>query len=285
MSELSRRVLVAVIAVPVVIGAIWGGGWWLVALLSLVGGVGAWELFRIAAAGGVRPLTAAGVLTAAAIPVYVRLVHDSLLREPGTIAAVALLALLGGTLWTHGVAGRPLLAMSVTLFGVVYAGGLLSFGYLLRHHRFAVDAAAGTALLLYPVIVTWASDTAAYFVGRRFGRSRLMPSVSPGKTVAGAVGAMVGAAAVSILWNNSVLPGQAQLAMNIWSAAAFGVVISGAAQIGDLVESMFKREAGVKDSSNVLPGHGGILDRLDALYFTIPVAYLLLGSLLRPASP
>jgi phosphatidate cytidylyltransferase len=206
--------------------------------------------------------------------------HLEVIRSPATLAAVVFLALAGAALWARGVAGRPLEAVAVTAFGAVYAGGMLTFAWLLRHHRFVVTSQAGTVLVLYPVLLTWASDTGAYFAGRAFGRAKLMPSISPGKTRAGAVGALLVTMVVSLVYNAVVLRPAAQLALTIWTAAVFGLVISAAGQVGDLFESMLKRQAGVKDSSTLLPGHGGILDRLDSLYFVLPVAYLILTRLL-----
>ena len=130
------------------------------------------------------------------------------------------------------------------------------------------------ALVLYPLILTWTSDTAAYFVGRALGKRKLIPSVSPGKTVAGAVGALIASIVVSWLYARFVLPHFARLSMLHWQAIWFGAVMSVAVQIGDLAESLIKRDARVKDSSHLIPGHGGVLDRIDSLLFAIPVAYL-----------
>ncbi len=160
---------------------------------------------------------------------------------------------------------------------------MLAFGYALRHHRFVIEPAAGTALVLFPVILTWASDIGAYFVGRALGKAKLIPSVSPGKTRAGAIGALVITMLAAYAYNLHVLRPNSQLALAPWTALIFGAVTSVAAQVGDLAESLLKREAGVKDSSQLLPGHGGILDRLDSLYFVLPVAYLILGRLLIAA--
>jgi phosphatidate cytidylyltransferase len=133
------------------------------------------------------------------------------------------------------------------------------------------------------VILTWASDIGAYFVGRAFGRAKLMPSVSPGKTRAGAIGALAITMGAAIVYNSQVLRPWSQLALAPWTALVFGAIVSAAAQVGDLAESLLKREAGVKDSSHLLPGHGGILDRLDSLYFVLPLAHLVLGRLLLAA--
>jgi phosphatidate cytidylyltransferase len=127
------------------------------------------------------------------------------------------------------------------------------------------------------------SDSGAYFAGRAFGKRKLMPTVSPGKTVAGAVGAVVVSMFGAWVYNQFVLLPVAQLALAPWTALVFGAVISVVGQVGDLVESLFKREAGVKDSSSFFSAHGGVLDRLDSLYFALPVAYLILSRLLLAA--
>jgi phosphatidate cytidylyltransferase len=135
---------------------------------------------------------------------------------------------------------------------------------------------------MFPVVLTWTSDIGAYVVGRSLGSTKLMPAVSPGKTRAGAWGALVATVGASLAYAQWVLPANAQLTLSPGLAALFGLLVSAAAQVGDLAESMLKREAGVKDSSSLLPGHGGILDRLDSLYFVLPLAYLFLTRLLSP---
>lgn len=232
---------------------------------------------------GIEALDVPGIAVAAAVPLYAALDRLSLLQSPAAIAAVVLVALLGVTLGARGVEGRPLETVAVTAFGAVYAGGLLTFAYLLRHHRFVTTPSAGMALVLFPVVLTWASDIGAYFVGRALGRAKLMPSISPGKTRAGAVGALAVTMAAAVAYNTLVLRPVAQLALTPAMVVIFGGVVSVVAQVGDLFESMLKRQAGVKDSSHLLPGHGGILDRLDSLYFVLPIAYLVLNRLLVAA--
>ena len=285
MSELARRVAFAVVAVPVALAVLWFGGLPLALLLGLISGLGAWELYRMARAGGGTPFVAAGVIAAAAIPMLVHAEHVQWLRVPVSAATLAVLALLGASVWLRGVDGKPLSAVAVTLFGVVYTGVMLSFGYALRYYPYAIGDAAGAAVVLLPLLLTWASDTGAYFVGRAFGKRKLIPSVSPGKTVAGAVGAVVVTVLVCLAYSRFLLRPAAQLAFSPLGALAFGLGVSVVAQLGDLVESLLKREAGVKDSSRILPGHGGILDRFDSLFFVLPVAYPLLLWLLVPAPP
>jgi phosphatidate cytidylyltransferase len=125
--------------------------------------------------------------------------------------------------------------------------------------------------LTLPILLTWINDTAAYAVGRRWGNRRLMPSVSPGKSVEGAIGALVVtvAAAVPLVW----LLDRWVPFFEGYDGVVIGIVVGLVAPCGDLVESMFKRDAGVKDVSRLIPGHGGILDRFDSLLLTVPAFY------------
>ena len=126
------------------------------------------------------------------------------------------------------------------------------------------------------MVLTWASDIGAYFVGRAVGRRKLIPAVSPGKTVEGALGGVLFTVLVAWAYVALVLTPVAHLDVRPMGLVLFGVAVSVAAQLGDLAESLLKREAGVKDSSHLIPGHGGVLDRMDSIFFVLPVAYLLL---------
>ena len=282
-SALGRRVLVAAIGIPIALAAGYVGDVVLAALLALLAGVGAWELFRLGTGTGTRALEAIGIPLAALMPLGTHAVRIGWLDAPLAAGGAVFVALMGLVLWSRSRTEKPLGAIAVTAFGVLYTGATLAYAYALRHHRFVVEPAAGAVLLFFPIILTWVSDTAAYFAGRAFGKRKLMPAVSPGKTVAGAVGAVAGSMAGAWLYNDLVLQPFAQLALAPWTALVFGAVVSGAGQVGDLVESLFKREAGVKDSSSFFGAHGGVLDRLDSLYFVLPVAYLILSRLLLAA--
>lgn len=282
MSELTLRVLFAVVAAPLVIFAIYVGDAALAALLGIASALGAWELYRMSAHGGVRPLAAIGIPLSAAVPLLVHAYYLRLFALPLSALALLLLVVPAIAIWTRGVEGRPLAASAVTIFGVLYVGGMLSFAYGLRYHRFTITAMAGTALVLLPLLLTWASDVGAYFVGRGVGRRKLIPSVSPAKTVEGAIGGLVVTMVVSWLLGRVLLPQVAQLGMTTWGALLFGAAVSVGAQVGDLVESLFKRDAGVKDSSRIIPGHGGVLDRVDSLLVTLPLGYFLVELLLVP---
>ncbi len=280
MSELTKRVLFAVVAIPIALALIWLGRLPLALLLGVAAGLGAWEFNRLSTASGAPTLGGWTIGLAAALPLVVHLTATRAIAPSLWMVALLVPLLLTHALVRFGAVGSPVRSVGATLFGAWYTGGLLSFAYVLRHSRFTITDLAGTLLVALPLILTWMSDIGAYFIGRSLGRRKLMPSVSPGKTVAGAVGGLVTTVAVAALYVNFVLRPYASLGMTLGSTILFGAAMSVAAQVGDLAESMLKRQAGVKDSSALIPGHGGVLDRLDALLFTLPLAFALLESLL-----
>lgn len=283
MSEFLKRTLFTVVAVPFAIACIWYGDWALAALLAILSAVGAWEFFRIARTAGADPLDVIGVPAAGIMPLLAHAHQRNVFTTPPAALAVLLLGIFAAAIWMRGLARKPIASVATTVFGVAYTGGMLSFAYLLRYHDYAVGNRAGAALLLLPFVLTWTSDIGGYLVGRAIGRHKLIPSISPGKTIEGAMGALALSVVASWLYVSQVLRPQAQLTLAPVAVIAFGALISAAVQTGDLAESMIKREAGVKDSARILPGHGGILDRFDGLIFALPVAYLLLDLWLLPA--
>jgi len=280
-SELTRRVLFAVIAAPASIAIIYFGDWALAIVLAVLAALAAWELFRMARETGALPLEPAGIGLAALLPIAVHAQRLGIYTLSNTAIVTMVLLLFASTIWLRGPTGKPLSSVAITALGVLYAG-LFSYIYALRYHDYAVGAAAGTALVFLPVLLTWTTDVGAYAFGRTFGKKKLIPSISPGKTVEGAVGGLGLAIVICLLYVRFILMPYAQLGLTIQGAVLFAIVISVAAQTGDLAESLLKREAGVKDSSSIIPGHGGILDRFDSLLFVMPVAFLLLGRLLLP---
>jgi phosphatidate cytidylyltransferase len=280
-SELTRRIIFAVIAAPIAIAIVYFGDWALAILLSVLAALAAWELFRIARESGALPIEPAGIALAALLPIAVHAQRLGLYTLSLTTLIALALLLFAATIWLRGPTGKPLASVAITTFGVMYAG-LFSYIYALRYHDYAVGAAAGTALVLLPVLLTWSTDIGAYVFGRTFGRKKLIPSISPGKTVEGAVGGLGVAIVICLLYVRFILMRYAQLGLTIQGAVLFAIVVSVAAQTGDLAESLLKREAGVKDSSRIIPGHGGILDRFDSLLFVMPIAFLMLGRLLLP---
>jgi phosphatidate cytidylyltransferase len=130
----------------------------------------------------------------------------------------------------------------------------------------------GRAWVFYALFCTFGSDTAAFFVGRAIGKHKLAPAISPGKTWEGTIGGLIGAAGISLFF---LLPTPVTLSssLNWWQAIILGLLVSIFGQVGDLVESLFKRNAGAKDSGNLLAGHGGVLDRTDSIIFAVVIVY------------
>ncbi len=279
MSELTRRIIFAVIAAPASVGAVYFGDWALAIVLSVLAAFGAWELMRMARLTGVAPFDGAAIAIAALIPIALHAQRLGVYTLTLTAVVAMCLVLLASSIWLRGPTGKPLSAVAITAFCILYAS-LIAYVYPLRYHPYAIGAGAGTALVFLPILLTWATDVGAYIIGRAIGKTKLMPAVSPGKTVAGAVGGLGLAVVMCLLYVRFILMPYAQLGLTIQGAVLFAIVISVAAQTGDLAESLLKREAGVKDSSRIIPGHGGILDRFDSLLFVLPVAYLMLGRLL-----
>jgi phosphatidate cytidylyltransferase len=276
-ANLLRRVGFAVIAIPLALLLIWYGGLPLALLLGVASALGARELFDLAARVNVRPIRSLGLVSAAALPlvVYAALVEPNartwLTAWWTYLAALWLMVLLGWVLAVRSPADRPIAAASVTLLTVAYTGGLPAFLLAIRHTHHALQSWPGAWLVFFPLVVTWVCDTAAMFGGRALGGPKLAPAVSPGKTRSGSTAGVVGGLLVAPIFA-AVVFSRAGLEIPLWQLLIIAGVLSVVGQVGDLAESLFKREAGVKDSSHLIPGHGGVLDRLDSLYFVIPTA-------------
>jgi phosphatidate cytidylyltransferase len=306
-SELTKRVAVAAVGIPLAVVVIYVGGLLLGIFIAGIAAGGAAELYRLARQRGIRPFTTAGALLAAAFVLLATMFPAS--PDAGGwsmhILVAGTLAIATAAIFSRGVAGGPLAATAVTVLGAVFTGLTLASAIHLREWgaagmplasdvsstvvRFsgAVRGGAswpGALLLLFPLVMTWASDTFAYFGGRSFGRRKLIPAVSPAKTVEGAISGVIGTVVVGAVYAHFVLDGGLGLPVGAVAGALIGLVISPVAQVGDLAESLLKREAGVKDSGTLLPGHGGVLDRFDSLFFTIPVTYWLILGAVRMAT-
>jgi phosphatidate cytidylyltransferase len=188
--------------------------------------------------------------------------------------AVWVMGLLSWALWRRAPGDKPLEAVAVTLLGVVYAGLLPSFLIIIRHNGYGLRSWPATALVFFPLIVTWVCDTAAMFGGKMFQGPKLAPTVSPGKTRSGTISGVVAGIAVAPLFGLLAFQ-PAGLAIPAWKLVVCAALWSVMGQVGDLAESLFKREVGLKDSSDLIPGHGGVLDRFDSLYFVLPLAVVL----------
>jgi phosphatidate cytidylyltransferase len=274
-SATKLRVLTAAILIPLVVAAIWWGPAWLIAMVSaFVAVVALLEFFSIAARQGVEAYRIWSCLAAVAIvgqqsyasrlASVVRL-GDLLDRSPKVTMELVLFVFVLGTaiiaLGTRRSLAEVLPSISVSAAGLVFV--VIPFSAVVRLH--GVDI-LGPRLLLFTVVLVWAGDTSAYFVGREIGRWKMSPHISPNKTWEGAGANFLGAmfvAAVFGYW--SKIPPAHMLGM-----AAVGSI---AGQLGDLFESAWKRSADVKDSGAILPGHGGMLDRIDALILAAPAVW------------
>lgn len=279
--NMMKRVVFAVIAIPVVGAVVWQGGWALAALLAVAGWLGARELLNFARQKGGHPWRSGTILSAAALPLVAWAAMSSpswgwVAADWAFLAAVWVLVLLLGTLVLVKPDQHPLPSAAVAMMAAIYAGGLPAFMLLLRHGAgHGLRDWAGVAIAFLPLALTWACDSLAMEVGRRAGGPKLAPNVSPGKTWSGTIGGVVGALAAAPLYHSLVLRPMG-IEITPWQVLVIAAVVGTIGQLGDLVESLFKREAGVKDSSHMLPGHGGVLDRLDSLYFNLPLTAVLL---------
>lgn len=286
MKDLLPRVAVAGVGVPAVLFLLYQGGWTLAIPLAGAAALGAGEISRFAECRGVRPLSWVGMPAAAALVLAAAARPDYAAFAPWAlgIAAAILLASLTLALGVRGPGGHPLGAVAVTLFGALYAALPVSVVVLLhalpeRLGWGPLEGSRWTGLLVValPLACTWVGDAAAYFAGTAWGRTKLFPSVSPGKSWVGAWAGVAGAAGAAALWYAVIshhLPGLP--IRTVAASAAVGAALGVGAIVGDLAESLLKREAGMKDSGRIFPGHGGVLDRLDALVFTVPMAYAIL---------
>lgn len=278
--NLARRVGFATVAIPLALLIVWYGGVPLVMLLAIAGALGARELFDLATRVGIQALRAFGLLSAAALAplVYGAIVssqfHRALAGSWPYAAAVWFLALVTWILVARSPGERPMSATGVTLLGVGYTGALPAFLLAIRHTQYPVRSWTGAWLVFFPLVVTWVCDTAAMFGGRALGGPKLAPTVSPGKTWSGSTAGLIGGILIAPVFGALIFP-RVGLEIPLWQLAAIAAVLSVIGQVGDLAESLFKREAGVKDSSHLIPGHGGVLDRFDSLYFVIPAAAVL----------
>ena len=275
---ISRNLLVrlafALPAIALALAVLRAGGWVLAAVLGGLGVLGAREVYDMARRQGIAPLDGLGYVAAAACPFAAVWATQSTLHwaEPVLLlGALWLLALLVGAMLVRGPGGRPLTAVAVTVFGCLYASALLAFAVPIRHGAHSdAHPLASTALVVLPLVVTWTCDTCAMAVGTLLGGPKLAPVLSPRKTWAGAVAGVVGAVVAALVYGPLVLD-RVALRLGPVKLLAVALLVAVAAQVGDVAESLLKREAGLKDSSGLIPGHGGVLDRLDSLYFVLPV--------------
>jgi phosphatidate cytidylyltransferase len=266
------RVLTAVVGIPLLLAFVYFDfrahtAWFervpllilLVGAAAVLGGV---EFYRLGTHAGARPLTVFGIIWALLFVVAALFDIDwatwSLLASAAVLPAVWLV-----------IFRRPtgLESWVWTLTGILY------MGWLLGHYVALRQLPDGRELVILAAFTTFACDTLAFFVGRAWGRHHMTPTISPHKTWEGAIGGLLGAIAAALALRYLLSLGDWSLPLSYVETVAVGCMVGVAAQVGDLAESLVKRRAGVKDSGSLLPGHGGLLDRIDSLVFTGVIVY------------
>ncbi len=278
-SALVQRVLSAVVLLPlVVVVCVWWGFWPFTALVVAAAVVGLGELYAAFNHGGRQANYALGIVLLALVlgAMIIRAVTGIDLLAPALALMVMIsLAACASRHAQHGAVAE----WALTFGGALYIGGLLGFLVLLR--ALETPLRGGLLALLQPqpgaawialvLMATWGQDVFAYFVGKRWGRRRMAPLLSPRKTWEGAAGGMFGALAGALLALALFGP-----PLSLWMTALIGVVAGIVGPVGDLSESFIKRQAGLKDAGSLIPGHGGILDRIDSVLFSAPAIYIVL---------
>ena len=247
-NDLKARVLSALVMVAIGAGAVWAGGWIFAALAVVLAGLMGWELWRMMApADPYGRAEASGLVAALLVAIFT-------LYQPGWIG-------LGGlALGALVMAGR--MPRDKLVFGLYY--GLILWA---AHGFILLREGMGLAFMLWLILIVVASDVAGYFAGRILGGPKFWPRISPKKTWSGTVAGWLLAALVG--WGFALALGSG------WMLVPLSALLAFAGQLGDIAESAIKRRAGVKDSSNLIPGHGGVLDRFDAMIAVAVLALLL----------
>ncbi|MEW6661215.1 MAG: phosphatidate cytidylyltransferase [Bacillota bacterium] len=263
---LKLRILTAAIGIPIILAAGYYGGIIFLTLVVAISLVGMVEFFNLLTKMGLKPILSLGWVSSFVLLLLMFAASRGLLEGykymPGLFFIMALWAAI--LVW-RDYPKNILPGLAASFFGVFYIAGMLGHLFLLRH-----ITPNGWTFVLFALLLTWASDTGAFFAGTKFGRQKLAPLISPGKTWEGVWGGII----LSIL--TSITLG-AWLGLPLMWRVIAGVFVSLAAVIGDLFESALKRYAGMKDSGTLLPGHGGVLDRFDSLLLTAPLVYYMLA--------
>lgn len=264
-----KRVLTAIVLIPLVLALVLKGPYWLIALVvGLVAEFALWEYLNLADSSGIKTARVACFI-AVAFLFLAAFWRPELLASLAGAITLALLIVCA----FRSPLDRALADAAFSVFGVLYIGLSLTTLPLLSQWD------NGPSLLIFLLFVIWAGDTTALYIGRTWGRRKLAPAISPGKSWEGSIASMGGSLIVTglLLWLSVFLQTHGIIILSYpgtvihWLILA--VIINVAAQVGDLIESAIKRGAGVKDSGALLPGHGGMLDRIDALLLAAPILW------------
>ncbi|MBM3262127.1 MAG: phosphatidate cytidylyltransferase [candidate division Zixibacteria bacterium] len=258
------RILVGLAFIPGIVALTWAGGVYVFGFVTLVAVVGLWEFYGIVRVKTLNPVRLPGMTAICLLCV------DAWQNEgQHALPILVFFVLFSAAIEIFLTDSRsPLLNTGAGLFGVVYTGGLLSHLILLDNLDTPEYDNRGMGAVLLAFVIPWFCDTAAYFTGRFVGRHKLIPRVSAGKTVEGAIGGTVGTVLGLFALRPVLFP-----FLSPSECLLLGTIGSVVAQTGDLAESVLKRDAGIKDSSHIIPGHGGVLDRFDSVLFVAPCVY------------
>jgi phosphatidate cytidylyltransferase len=259
----TKRWITGLVALPFLIFFIHQGGIWLFVLVAAAAELGLWEYYRIILGEDEKITSSLPLIGFCAAFLILYAAHRN---APDLMVTALAFNLLAGALIVvlrFGTAPDILKTLTKQILGVTYIPLLLAFLLLIRH------STDGIVWLYFTLAIVFAGDVSALYVGSALGRHKLSPAVSPGKTVEGSLGGLVANLGIGCLIKLFFLP-----ALPWPQTLLFCLLIGAAGQVGDLFESVMKRSSQVKDSGGLLPGHGGILDRIDALLFAAPIAYL-----------
>jgi len=257
---LRHRILTAVVGLPLLIAIIWFGEPWFTLLMAALAGLASWEFYRMAGSLKIQPITYFGIAWVLLI------VASPHCPYPATSPFLITSAIVISLVWLlfRFPRDHAFINWAWTMAAILYIGWMLSYWVQLR------GLEAGRELVFLAMFTTFANDTSAFFIGRAWGKHALAPSISAGKTWEGAIGGLLASILASLIIGIIFT-----LPFNCWQTALVGLIISIFAQLGDLVESMLKRNTGAKDAGNLIPGHGGVLDRVDSLIFSGVIVYYL----------
>jgi phosphatidate cytidylyltransferase len=269
-----KRILTAAVLIPLFLALAFLGPLWLITLATAaVAALAGWEYIGLAEKCGAKPSRIAALIAILGL-FAARFFADNLewLRQTEAVFGFLALGLLVVCTF-HSPVERMLADTSSSIFCLFYVGFALSTVPLLR------EQSNGPSLLIFLLCVVWMGDIAALYVGRAWGRHKLAPNLSPNKTWEGAIGSVAGSLVAAgglwslAAWLETMNSARLSYPDEVWYWLVLAALVNAAAQVGDLVESALKRSAGVKDSGILVPGHGGVLDRIDALLLAAPVLW------------
>ena len=266
--KLGLRVLVAIFGIPIIVFLVLKGGWLFVALVLLINLLSQYEFYKLTELKQMLPLKILGLVGTVLITVSF---YKFGVEKLWLIIIILFYLTLLIELFRDKASATS--NITATAWGFFYPPLFFSFHILIRELPKSrnLDYAAGGRWILLMLVTIWICDTAAYFVGSAIGKHKLFVRVSPNKTVEGAVAGFLFALVTAYIFHITYVK-----LLSLVDCLIIGVIVGIMSQIGDLVESLFKRDAGVKDTSGILPGHGGFLDRFDAPLFVAPLVYLYL---------